>query len=90
MYYSKTSTSRQQKTLKSRKQMMRSTLRVVFLKTLLVLVIALGVAGVCGGIGIVKGVIENAPDITSSSVIPSGYKATVYDVEGQVTAELFA
>lgn len=90
MNYSKKSTSRKQKALKSRKKMMRKKLGVVFLKTLLVLVIALGVAGVCGGIGIVKGVIENAPDITSSSVIPRGYKSTVYDVEGNVTAELIA
>lgn len=90
MNYSKKSTSRKQKALKSKKKMMRKKLGVVFLKTLLVLVIALGVAGVCGGIGIVKGVIENAPDITSSSVIPRGYKSTVYDVEGNVTAELIA
>ena len=77
MNYSKKSTSRKQKALKSKKKMMKKKLGVVFLKTLLVLVIALGVAGVCGGIGIVKGVIENAPDITSSSVIPRGYKSTV-------------
>ena len=90
MNYSKKSTSRKQKALKSKKKMMKKKLGVVFLKTLLVLVIALGVAGVCGGIGIIKGVIENAPDITSASVIPRGYKSTVYDVEGNVTAELVA
>ena len=90
MNYSKKSTSRKQKALKSKKKMMKKKLGVVFLKTLLVLVIALGVAGVCGGIGIIKGVIENAPDITSASVIPRGYKSTVYDVEGNVTAELIA
>ncbi len=83
MNYSKKSTSRKQKALKSKKKMMKKKLGVVFLKTLLVLVIALGVAGVCGGIGIIKGVI-------SASVIPRGYKSTVYDVEGNVTAELVA
>lgn len=70
--------------------MMGKKLGVVFLKTFLVLVIALGVAGICGGIGIVKGVIENAPDITSASVVPRGYKSTVYDAEGNKTAELIA
>ena len=59
MNYSKKSTSRKQKALKSKKRKMGKKLSVVFLKTLLVLCIALGVAGVCGGIGIVKGVIEN-------------------------------
>ena len=63
MNYSKKSTSRKQKALKSRKSKMGKKLGVVFLKTLLVLFIAVGVAGLCGGIGIVKGVIENAPDI---------------------------
>lgn len=90
MNYSKKSTSRKKKALKSKKTMMCKKVGVVFLKTLLVLMIALGVAGLCGGIGIVKGVIENAPDITSASVLPRGYKSTVYDVEGNKTAELVA
>lgn len=90
MNYSKKSTSRKQKALKSRKSKMGKKLGVVFLKTLLVLFIAMGVAGLCGGIGIVKGVIENAPDITSASVLPRGYKSTVYDADGNKTAELIA
>ncbi len=90
MNYSKKSTSKKQKALKSKKTMMGKKMGVVFLKTLLVLVIALGVAGICGGIGIIKGVIENAPDITSASVLPRGYKSTVYDAEGNKTAELIA
>ncbi|MBS6398130.1 MAG: penicillin-binding protein [Clostridiales bacterium] len=90
MNYSKKGTSRKQKALKSRKSMMGKKMGVVFLKTMLVLIIALGVAGLCGGIGIIKGVIENAPDITSASVLPRGYKSTVYDAEGNRTAELVA
>lgn len=90
MNYSKKGTSRKQKALKSKKTKMGKKMGVVFLKTLLVLIIALGVAGLCGGIGIVKGVIENAPDITSASVLPRGYKSTVYDAEGNKTAELIA
>ena len=90
MNYSKKSTSRKQKALKSNKARMGKKVGVVFLKTLLVLMIAVGVAGLCGGIGIVKGVIENAPDITSASVLPRGYKSTVYDAEGNKTAELIA
>lgn len=90
MNYSKKSTSRKQKSLKSKKSKMGKKMGVVFLKTLLVLVIALGIAGLCGGIGIIKGVMENAPDITSASVLPRGYKSTVYDAEGNKTAELIA
>ena len=90
MNYSKKGTSRKQKALKSNKARMGKKVCVVFLKTLLVLILAVGVAGLCGGIGIVKGVIENAPDITSASVLPRGYKSTVYDAEGNKTAELVA
>lgn len=90
MNYSKKSTSRKQKALKSNKVRLGRKAGVVFLKTLLVLMVAVGVAGLCGGIGIVKGVIENAPDITSASVLPRGYKSTVYDAEGNKTAELIA
>lgn len=90
MNYSKKSTSRKQKALKSNKAKMGKKVCVVFLKTLLVLILAVGVAGLCCGIGIVKGVIENAPDITSASVLPRGYKSTVYDAEGNKTAELIA
>ena len=90
MNYSKKGTSRKKKSLKSKSTMMGKKIGVVFLKTLLVLVIALGVAGLCGAIGIIKGVIENAPSITSASVLPRGYKSTVYDVEGNKTAELVA
>ena len=64
MNYSKKSTSRKQKALKGKGTKMGKKLGVVFMKTLLVLIIALGVAGLCGGIGIIKGVMENAPDIT--------------------------
>ena len=62
MNYSKKSTSRKQKALKGKGTKMGKKLGVVFMKTLLVLIIALGVAGLCGGIGIIKGVMENAPD----------------------------
>lgn len=90
MNYSRKGTSRKQKALKSNKVRMGKKVGVVFLKTLLVLMIAVGVAGLCAGIGIVKGVVENAPDITSASVLPRGYKSTVYDAEGNKTAELIA
>ncbi len=90
MNYSKKSTSKKQKALKSKKAKMGKKVAVVFLKTFMVLIIAVGVAGLCAGVGIVKGVIENAPDITSASVLPRGYKSTVYDAEGNKTAELIA
>lgn len=90
MNYSKKETSRKQKSLRSKKKKVKKKLSVIFLKAFLVCMIAVGVVVVCAGVGIVKGVIDNAPDITSESVIPKGYKSTVYDSEGNKMQELIA
>ena len=90
MNYSKKETSKKQKALRSKKKKVGKKLGVIFLKTFLVCMIAVVVIIGCAGIGIIKGVIDNAPDITSESVIPKGYKSTVYDSEGNKMQELIA
>ena len=45
---------------------MRKTAVIAALLSFLVCLLAAGVIGLCAGIGIVKGVIDNAPDIDSS------------------------
>ena len=77
MNYSKKSTSRKQKALKGKGTKMGKKLGVVFMKTLLVLIIALGVAGLCGGIGIIKGVMENAPVYCQEVINPLSMMRTV-------------
>ena len=90
MNYSKKETSKKQKALRSKKKKVGKKLGVIFLKAFLVCMIAVAVIVGCAGIGIIKGVIDNAPDITSESVIPIGYKSTVYDAEGNKMQELIA
>ena len=90
MNYSKKETSKKQKALRSKKKKVGKKLGVIFLKAFLVCMIAVVVVVGCAGIGIIKGVIDNAPDITSESVIPKGYKSTVYDSEGNKMQELIA
>lgn len=90
MNYSKKDTSKKQKALRSKKKKVGKKLGVIFLKAFLVCMIAVVVVVGCAGIGIIKGVIDNAPDITSESVIPKGYKSTVYDAEGNKMQELIA
>ena len=90
MNYSKKETSKKQKALRSKKKKVGKKLSVIFLKTFLVCMIAVAVIVGCAGVGIIKGVIDNAPDITSESVIPTGYKSTVYDAEGNKMQELIA
>lgn len=90
MNYSKKETSKKQKSLHSKKKKVKKKLSVIFLKAFLVCMIAVGVVVICAGVGVVKGVIDNAPDITSESVIPKGYKSTVYDTDGNKMQELIA
>ena len=90
MNYSKKETSKKQKALRSKKKKVGKKLSVIFLKAFLVCMIAVAVIVCCAGVGIIKGVIDNAPDITSESVIPKGFKSTVYDAEGNKMQELIA
>lgn len=90
MNYSKKETSKKQKSLRSKKKKVGKKLSVIFLKAFLICMIAVAVIVGCAGIGIIKGVIDNAPDITSESVIPKGFKSTVYDSSGSKMQELIA
>lgn len=90
MNYSKKETSKKQKALRSKKKKVGKKLSVIFLKAFLVCMIAVIVIAGCAGIGVVKGVIDNAPEITKESVIPKGFKSTIYDSEGNKMQELIA
>ena len=90
MNYSKKETSKKQKALRSKKKKVGKKLSVIFLKAFLICMIAVCVIAACAGVGIVKGVIESAPEITSESVIPKGFKSTVYDSQGNKMQELIA
>ena len=88
MNYGKRGTSKKQKSMHSKATKVRKKASVIFIKAFLLCILAAGVVGLCAGIGIVKGVIDNAPDIDSTSVIPRGYKSVMLDSEGNKMAEL--
>ncbi len=90
MNYSKKETSKKQKSLHSKKKKVGKKLSVIFFKAFLTCMIAVGVIVICAGVGIVKGVVDKAPEITSESVIPKGFKSTIYDSEGNKMQELIA
>lgn len=90
MNYGKKGTSRKQRSMNSKTAKVGKKASVVFIKAFLICLLALGVAGLCAGVGVVKGVIDNAPDIDSTSVIPRGYKSIMVDSEGNQMAELIA
>lgn len=90
MNYGKKGTARREKQLTSKKTLVGKKFSVIFLKSLLVCFFALIVVGACAGIGIIKGVIDSAPDIDDIDPTPTGYLSVVLDTEGNTTATLVA
>ena len=88
MNYGKRGTSKKQKSMHSKTAKVGKKASVIFIKAFLICILALGIVGVCAGVGIVKGVIDNAPDIDNTTVIPRGYKSVMLDSEGNRIAEL--
>ena len=71
---------------KSRKRMKKILLGVAHL--LLVGIIGLGVAGICLGLGVFRGVIDSAPNQTVIDVSPKGFSSFVYDADKNQVAKL--
>ena len=88
MNYGKRGTSKKQKSMHSKATKVKKKASVIFIKAFLICILVVGVVGICAGIGIVKGVVDNAPDIDNTTVIPRGYKSVMLDSEGNTMAEL--
>ncbi len=90
MNYGKKGVSRKEKQLTSTASLVRRKFSVIFFKTLLVFFLAAIVIGGCAGIGVFKGVIDSAPDISDIDPTPTGYLSVVLDNQGNQTAKLVA
>ena len=64
----------------------KNKVKLIVLKILLVVVIVAGAAGISSGIGVMKGIIDSAPDISKIDVTPTGYSTTVLAANGEETA----
>ncbi|MCI8634143.1 MAG: PBP1A family penicillin-binding protein [Eubacterium sp.] len=90
MNYGRSSTRKREKELTAKGTMICKKFSVIFLKTLLVCFVAVIVVGVCAGFGIVKGVIDSAPEINLDDATPAGFLSTVLDKDGNQIARLVA
>ena len=88
MNYGKRGTSKKQKSMNSKTAKVGKKASVVFIKAFLICILATGVAGLCAGVGIVKGVIDNAPPVETINVVPRGYKSIMMDANGNQITEL--
>ncbi len=90
MNYGKKGVSRKEKQITSTSTLVRKKFSVIFFKTLLICFLAAVVVGGCAGIGIFKGIIDSAPDISDIDPTPTGYLSVVLDNQGRQTARLVA
>lgn len=90
MNYGKKGAINRQKTLTSKSAKLGKMFGVTFFKALLICIIAVGIIGLCAGVGLFKGILDSAPDISTLDVKPSGYSSVVYDSEGNQLTKLVA
>lgn len=90
MNYGKNSTRKRERELASKSTMILKKFNIIFLKTLLVCILALGVTGACAGLGIAKGIIDSSPEINLDDATPTGFLSTVLDTDGNQIAKLVA
>lgn len=88
MNYGKRGAAKKKGTAFQIKKMEQAICSYLF-KAILLLILAVGIIGVCGGLGVVKGILASAPD-TDIDVSPSGFSTFVYDAEGNQIAKLDA
>lgn len=89
MNYSKKGTKKKQDELSKKGQKKRK--RAVFVFKIVLLIIIIAVIGIgVAGVKYVKNVMEAAPTVDLEDISPVGFKTTVLDADGNVTAELVA
>ncbi len=90
MNYGKNKTSKKQKALASKKARVGKKFLLTFFKATLICFLAVIIFAVFAGFGVVKGIIDSAPDISEINVVPTGYSTFVYDQEGNELVKLVA
>lgn len=90
MNYGKKGTSAKQKALNSNSTKVGKKFIVTFFKAFVICLIGTGICCLFAGVGVIKGIIASAPDISEVNVVPTGYSTFVYDQEGNELAKLVA
>lgn len=90
MNYGKKSIKRREEKITNKRKKIRRKIGVNIGKAVLICFLFLGVVGISSAVGIWKGIIDSAPDISTIDVTPTGYSTTVLSSDGQETATLVA
>lgn len=90
MDYSKESVREKQRQLQSSSVRWGRKFLLAIAKALLMCVLALGIIGISGALGVFKGIIDSAPTINLEDATPSRFSSFIYDSEGNQIAKLVA
>lgn len=88
MNYGRKETKQKIKAAGSRKKKYANKAFLTFFKTFFILALFLMATGISLGVGMFKGILDNAPDFNPDSFAPSGYFSTIYNSAGEVTDTL--
>ena len=89
MNYGKRSASKKQKNITSKANMRKKKIGVRLFKGFLLCIAVVCIAGAAGAGLLVKRIIDNAPEITPSSIKPEGYTAGLYDFSDKEFVNLY-
>ena len=89
-YYSKQSIKRKHKTTGAVTTKLGKLIAVSIFELGVFAACLAGVCGACAGVGVFKGIIATAPDVSNVDVTPAGYSTTVYDRNGNQITKLVA
>lgn len=82
MGYSKQETIKKQKSLVSKSHRNKRKVLISIFKYFLVAIVAIIIGCAGAGFGMLKGILDNVPDIDKISIQPKGFKTIIYDQSG--------
>ena len=83
MNYNKSSTKKQINKKDATSTKVKNKVLFTSLKVILILIAILVVVGGAAALGIAKGIIDSAPDISKIDVVPTGFSTHVYANDGE-------
>jgi penicillin-binding protein 1A len=89
MDYRKKENKKKQESIKSNKKKKKKKVSSSFIKIVVFGVLILGVIGVAAGVGVIKAIIDAAPEIDwENDTAPKGYSSIIYDTDGNEIQQL--
>lgn len=88
MNFSNKGTQNKQQQIKSTTKRLTSKACITFFRLLLVSFVSLAIVGIFAGFGVVKSLIDKAPDIENIGLAPTRYSTSLYDKDGNLIETL--